>query len=76
MMMMVMMMMMIAVVVLMQSWLADVKWLSANHGNVVTSSETNKPQMRYTSGHLISEVIAAAVIRIMMSRATIIAMLT
>ena len=44
-------------------------------GNVVKSSETNKLQMRYTSGHLISEVIAA-VIRIMMSRAMIIAMLT
>ena len=32
MMMMMMVMMMIAVVVLMQSWLADVKWLSASHG--------------------------------------------
>ena len=44
-------------------------------GNVVISSETNKLQMRYKSGHLISEVIAT-VIRIMMSRAMIIAMLT
>ena len=78
MMMMVMIMMKITMVVetgMMQSWLAEIKWLSANHGNVVTSSETNQPQMRYMSGHLISEMIAA-LIRIMMSRAMIIAMLT
>ena len=34
MMVMVMMMMMIAVMVLMQSWPADVKWLSASHGQL------------------------------------------